>query len=75
MSIYIGDDGAGINILHVTSGVTGVNKMKEGIQPESIFHTDMQFITFDEFPVTSGEAATTDNNVSLLKKPKTPVPN
>lgn len=52
MSLYIGEDVNGNNVLHVTKGSTSASDMRTGILDSTIFHSDMKFLTYKEFEVT-----------------------
>jgi len=52
MSLFIGKDYSNAAVLHLTSGQHTEAEMKSGIQTDTIFHNDLNFLTYDLIPVT-----------------------
>ena len=53
MSLFIGKDSNGKDIIHITDGTYSAIDMKNGIKPDTTFHNDLEFSTYDMYPVAA----------------------
>lgn len=53
MSLYIGKDDVGNSMMHITKGVNTVNEMKNGILSNTVFHSDLPYLTYTSYDAIS----------------------
>ena len=51
MSLFVGKDNSGRGILHISRFDRSASELKSGLLPDTIFHTDMTYYTYTEYPV------------------------
>lgn len=53
MSMYIGEDNNGVNLLHITNGVTPQSSIKTGqILSNTVFHSSLPYLEVEEYECT-----------------------
>lgn len=53
MSLFIGKDNNGKDIMHITENSYSAEDMKNNIKSDTIFHNDLPFYTYDIYPVSA----------------------
>ena len=53
MSLYIGDDNKSDKVLHITQGSNTASELKSGVLPNTVFHNDLDFLTYTLYHVSS----------------------
>lgn len=62
MSLYLGKNASAISILHMTQGNTELADMKNGVLSNTVFHSELPYITWVEHPCW----VTTFNGISFI---------
>jgi hypothetical protein len=52
MSFYIGKKDNGDSLCHITHGTHTIDEMKDGIISNTIFHSDVSYVTYDYYTIT-----------------------
>jgi len=50
MSLYIGDSSSG-KVMHITTDSRSVSDLQSGILPDTVYHSNMEFITYTEYAI------------------------
>lgn len=64
MSLFLGKDTANSNVLHITKGVTPKESMRSGVLANTIFHSDLPYVTLLDYAEASVFNATYDERYS-----------
>lgn len=65
MSFYLGTGGSG-KIMHITKGSYTDTAMQGGILPDTVFHSDLPYITWKEIPCTRTDSAGLPNSLAAI---------
>lgn len=67
MSFYIGKDNIGSSVMHISKNAASVDDLKAGERSDTVFHSDMKFLTYEEIPCTfSSKSVILDRNVASV---------